>query len=198
MPRLHCKWDASRRNALVARQSSTSGQTTEGRLGTIDSKCHAHAAHRNRLACSCAMLWRRRQSMPYRVRPMPDGLDAPAHCQAERWYDTFDARVALPRNERTDCQRCRPCSELHRSCDAGVWRSISALVERSQAASAEAATTRQQSPKLRARLHHRRTGRTWLPLAGTTTVGDLFVFGDIRDAAARRNARRGDGARKAD
>jgi len=110
-----------------------------------------------------------------------DGLDDPARIANHALDDKFNAAVAQREIEAALAANDADLAQSFIDLAAGRHVALDpALVERVKAASAEAATTRHKAQSF-ARGFITGEPDDMAALAGTT-VGDLFVFGDIRDA----------------
>lgn len=110
-----------------------------------------------------------------------DGLDDPARIANHALDDKFDAAVAQREIEAALAANDADLAQSFVDLAAGRRVALDpALMEKVKAASAEAATTRHKAQSF-ARGFITGEPDDMAALAGTT-VGDLFVFGDIRDA----------------
>lgn len=110
-----------------------------------------------------------------------DGLDDPTRIANHALEDKFDAAVAQREIEAALVANDADLAQSFVDLAAGRHVALDpALVEKVKAASAEAATTRHKAQSF-ARGFITGEPDDMAALAGTT-VGDLFVFGDIRDA----------------
>jgi hypothetical protein len=110
-----------------------------------------------------------------------DGLDDPARIANHALDDKFNAAVAQREIEAALAANDADLAQSFIDLAAGRRVALDpALVEKVKAASAEAATTRHKAQSF-ARGFITGEPDDMAALAGTT-VGDLFVFGDIRDA----------------